>query len=94
VLLALYSLTKRLGSAIGAERGEWCTSAQLEGFTEMVLSTAKDVGFLNDHSPSHMSDLLANLSRRGHLSNRELSILTGLFGQIRKELIRRCKTEM
>jgi len=94
VLIALYSLTKRLGSAVGAERGEWCTSTQLEGFTEMVLSTAKEVGFLNDHSPNHMSDLLANLSRRGHLSNRELTILTGLFGQIRKELIRRGKTEM
>ncbi len=88
VLLALYTLRKRISSAVGSERGEWPTNASLEEFVGMVLATAGEVGFLNDNSPVHMRDLLANMARRGHFSTRELRILTGLFGQINKALRR------
>ncbi len=88
VLLALYSLRKRMSSAVGSERGEWPTNANLEQFVSIVLNTATEVGFLNDNSPMHMRDLLANMARRGHFSVRELRILTGLFGQIHKALLR------
>ena len=86
VLLALYAIRKRLSAAIGSERGEWPTNDTLEHFVEMVLQTAREVGFLNENSPAHMRDLLANMTRRGHYSTRELRILTGLFGQINKAL--------
>lgn len=91
VLLALYTLRKRVGSAVGDERGEWPTNANLEQFVSMVLDTAEEVGFLNENSPAHMRDLLANMARRGHFSTRELRILTGLFGQINKALRRGLK---
>jgi TrmH family RNA methyltransferase len=89
VLLALYSIRKRVSSAVGDERGEWPTNANLEHFVSMVLDTAGEVGFLNDNSPAHMRDLLANMARRGHFSSRELRIFTGLFGQINKAIRRR-----
>lgn len=86
VLVALYALRRSLSAPIGAARGEWPTSSQLDHFSEMVLKTAEDVGFLNQHSPQHIRDVLHNLSRRGHLSTHELRILTGLFGKIRRTL--------
>jgi TrmH family RNA methyltransferase len=88
VLLALYALRRRLSSEIGSERGEWPTNSHLEHFVAMVLDTARDVGFLNENSPAHMRDLLANMVRRGHYSTKELRIFTGLFGQINKGLRR------
>lgn len=90
VIVALYSIRKRMSAAIGSDRGEWPTNAHLEQFAEMVLKTAGQVGFLNDNSPAHMRDLLANTARRGHYSTRELKILTGLFGQIQKSLASVC----
>jgi TrmH family RNA methyltransferase len=86
VLLALYAIRRRAGGALGDEMRDLPTSGQLENFTSMVLKTAKDVGFLNEHSPAHVSDVLVNLTRRGRLSTRELKIMTGLFGMIHKSL--------
>jgi len=86
VLLALYSLRMNQPQHTGAITSEWATSEQLEQYTAMVLRVADRVGFLNDHSPSHIEDLISNVSRRGRLSVRELKILTGLFGVIDKHL--------
>jgi TrmH family RNA methyltransferase len=86
VILALYALRRGENTAIGDELKDLPTSAQLSQFTEMVLRTARDVGFLNQNSPAHIEDLLVNVTRRGRLSTRELKILTGLFGMIHKAL--------
>ena len=86
VLLALYALRSSKQDVIGPLHDDWPTSAQLENFTEMVLRVSEDVGFLNQHAPQHVRDLLINVTRRGRLSTRELKILTGLFGQIYKAL--------
>ncbi len=86
VLLALYSIRRQHSRFIGEVQAEWPTSSQLEGLTRMVLQVAKESGFLNDHSPAHIEDLLVNVTRRGRLSTRELKILTGLFGSIAKAL--------
>lgn len=88
VLLALYAIRRKQSKFIGAVQGEWPTSSQLEGFTTMVLRVAEDAGFLNENSPEHIRDLLANVTRRGRLSTRELKILTGLFGSIAKTMQR------
>lgn len=86
VILALYALRRRSHAALGDEIKDLPTSAQLEHFTRMVLRTAKDVGFLNEHSPKHIEDLLVNMTRRGRLSTRELKIMTGLFGMIHRKV--------
>lgn len=84
VLLALYTLRMKQTDVVGEGVTDWPTSSQFEGFTQMVLQVASTAGFLNEHSPSHMKDLLTNLTRRGRLTTRELKILTGLFGKISK----------
>ncbi|MEY4668977.1 MAG: hypothetical protein RL518_1676 [Pseudomonadota bacterium] len=86
VLLALYTMRRFSHDAIGDDVKDLPTSGQLEQFTQMVLRTAEQVGFLNDNSPGHMRDLLVNITRRGRLSTRELKIMTGLFGMIHKKL--------
>lgn len=86
VLVALYRIRTLDNAYVGAEEVEWTTGAQLEELTSMVLRVAEEVGFLNEHSPSHMTDLLVNMSRRGRFSGKELKILTGLFGMVRKRL--------
>ena len=86
VLLALYAIRRRGGAFIGAVQPEWPTSTQLEGLSEMVLRAAERSGFLNEHSPEHIRDLLVNVTRRGRLTARELKILTGLFGRINRGL--------
>lgn len=86
VLLALYVLRRRSHARIGDDIKDLPTSGQLDQFTQMVLRTAEDVGFLNENSPKHIQDLLVNMTRRGRLSTRELKIMTGLFGMIHKKL--------
>lgn len=88
VLLAIYALRRRTLTAVGDDVKDLPTSGQLEQFTEMVLRSAKEVGFLNENSPQHIEDILVNLTRRGRLSTRELKIMTGLFGMIYKRLVR------
>jgi len=86
VILALYAIRRSSHDAIGDDIKDLPTSGQLEQFTQMVTRTAEQVGFLNENSPSHMQDLLVNITRRGRLSTRELKIMTGLFGMIHKKL--------
>lgn len=86
VILALYALRRRSHEAIGDDIKDLPTSGQLEQFTQMVLRTAEEVGFLNENSPNHIEELLVNVTRRGRLSTRELKIMTGLFGMIHKKL--------
>jgi len=86
VILALYAIRMRVGGHVGETQPEWPVSAQLEPFTEMVLDVASQVEFLNDHSPDHIRELLINLTRRGRMTTRELSILTGLVGMVRRRL--------
>jgi len=86
VLLALFALRTQAGEYVGASQPEWPTSAQLGGFSDMVLKVAEQVGFLNEHSPEHIRELLVNVTRRGRLSTRELKILTGLFGMIERRV--------
>jgi tRNA C32,U32 (ribose-2'-O)-methylase TrmJ len=50
----------------------------------MVLKVAEGAGFLNENSPAHIADLLRNMTRRGKFNARELKLLTGLLGMIRK----------
>jgi hypothetical protein len=50
------------------------------------LEVAKDVGFLNQNSPEQIRELLVNLTRRGRVNKRELLILTGLIGMIKKRI--------
>jgi TrmH family RNA methyltransferase len=89
VILALYAIRRTPHSAIGDELKDLPTSGQLSQLTEMVLRTAEDVGFLNEHSPAHIEDVIVNITRRGRLSTRELKILTGLFGMMHKTLNKR-----
>jgi TrmH family RNA methyltransferase len=86
VLLVLYNLRLGAKSYVGASQPEWPISSQLEPLTEMVLEIASDVGFLNENSPDQIKDLLINLTRRGRVNKRELSILTGLAGMIKRRL--------
>jgi TrmH family RNA methyltransferase len=86
VLLALYEIRMRGGGHVGEKQPDWPASAQLEPFTLMVLEVAEKAGFLNENSPSHIRDLLVNLTRRGRVTSRELKILTGLVGMVRKRL--------
>jgi tRNA/rRNA methyltransferase len=86
VILALYALRRRSHEAIGDDIKDLPTSGQLEQFTQMVLRTAEQVGFLNENSPNHIQELLVNITRRGRLSTRELKIMTGLFGMTHKKL--------
>lgn len=86
VILALYAIRRRSHAAIGDDIKDLPTSGQLEQFTRMVTRTAEQVGFLNENSPSHMEELLVNITRRGRLSTKELKIMTGLFGMIHKKL--------
>jgi tRNA (cytidine32/uridine32-2'-O)-methyltransferase len=86
VILALYAIRRRSHDAIGDDIKDLPTSGQLEQFTEMVVRTAEQVGFLNENSPSHIEELLVNITRRGRLSTRELKVMTGLFGMIHKKL--------
>lgn len=86
VILSLYALRRRTHEAIGDDVKDLPTSGQLEQFTQMVVRTAEQVGFLNENSPGHMQELLVNITRRGRLSTRELKIMTGLFGMIHKKL--------
>jgi len=86
VLLALYQIKIRGQSYVGGEEVEWPTGAQVDDLSSMVLKVAEDAGFLNEHSPAHIADLLRNMTRRGKFTGRELKILTGLFGMIRKRL--------
>ena len=88
VILALYSIRRKHTQFIGAVQPEWPTSSQLEGFSEMVIRVASEVGFLNENSPAHIRELLVNVTRRGRLTTRELKVLTGLFGQVHKALAR------
>ena len=86
VLLALFSIRMRPANHIGATQPEWSVSGQLEPLTTMVLRVAERVGFLNQHSPTHIKDLLVNMTRRGKVTTRELEILTGLVGMIDRKL--------
>jgi TrmH family RNA methyltransferase len=86
VILALYALRRRSHGAIGDDIKDLPTSGQLEQFTQMVIRTAEQVGFLNENSPGHIEELLVNITRRGRLSTRELKIMTGLFGMIHKKI--------
>jgi tRNA (cytidine32/uridine32-2'-O)-methyltransferase len=88
VLLALYAIRARVGAHVGATQPDWPVSSQLEPFTKMVLKVAEGVGFLNEHSPAHIQDLLINLTRRGRVTTRELKILTGLMGMIDRVVAR------
>ena len=85
VLLALYQLRIKSNGYIGDDEGDWPTSAELENLSKIALDVAQRVGFLNENSPSHIAGLLTNITRRGRLTSRELKLLTGLFGMIRKK---------
>ena len=87
VLLALYQIKIRGQSYVGGKEVEWPTGAQVDELSSMVLKVATEAGFLNEHSPAHIADLLRNMTRRGKFVGRELKILTGLFGMIRKKMI-------
>lgn len=86
VLLALYAIRMQAGGHVGETKPEWPESGQLEPFTAMVLDVAEQVGFLNEHSPKHIRDLVVNLTRRGRVTTRELKILTGLVGMVRRRV--------
>jgi TrmH family RNA methyltransferase len=86
VLLALYTIRMQAGGYVGEAQPDWPESSQLEPFTAMVLDIAKRAGFLNEHSPEHIRDLLVNLTRRGRVTSRELKILTGLVGMVGRRL--------
>jgi TrmH family RNA methyltransferase len=86
VILALYAVRVRTGTHVGATQPEWPIGSQLEPFTQMVLKVAKEVGFLNEHSPAHIGELIVNLTRRGRLTTRELKILTGLVGMVERKV--------
>ena len=88
VLLALFAIRTRASTYVGGTQPEWPTSNQLHAFTEMVIRVSEGVGFLNEHSPTHITDLLVNMTRRGRFSVRELKIMTGLFGTIERSLRR------
>jgi TrmH family RNA methyltransferase len=88
VLLALFSVCTKARGYVGGEQLELPTSSQLSSFSSMVVRVAGEVGFLNENSPSHMEELLANITRRGRLTSRELKIMTGLFGMIEKRIKR------
>jgi TrmH family RNA methyltransferase len=84
VLLALYQIRTRAHQYVGGGDVEWSTSAQVDELTAMVLKVAEGAGFLNENSPAHIADLLRNMTRRGKFNARELKLLTGLLGMIRK----------
>jgi TrmH family RNA methyltransferase len=86
VLLALYEICTKGKRYVGGQQLELPTSSQLSSFSSMVLRVAGEVGFLNENSPSHMEELLTNITRRGRLTSRELKVMTGLFGMIQKRL--------
>lgn len=86
VLLALYAVRMRAGGHVGESQPDWPASGQLEPFTALVLEVAERVGFLNENSPTHIRDLLVNLTRRGRVTTRELKILTGLMGMISRRV--------
>jgi tRNA/rRNA methyltransferase len=86
VLLALYQIRTRANRYVGGGDIEWSTSAQVDELTAMVLKVAEAAGFLNEHSPAHIADLLRNMTRRGKFSAKELKLLTGLLGMIRKKM--------
>jgi TrmH family RNA methyltransferase len=86
VILALYAIRATAQSHVGASQPDWPVSSQLEPLTDMVLEVAKDVGFLNQNSPEQIRELLVNLTRRGRVNKRELLVLTGLVGMIKKRI--------
>lgn len=88
VLLALYRVRVAVGvDVIGeGDREELPRSAQLEPLTEMVLRLAREVGFLNEHSPAHIEEAIANLVRRGRVTTRELKLITGLVGMVARRV--------
>ena len=86
VLLALYQIRTRAHQYVGGGDVEWATGANVDELTTMVLNVAEGAGFLNEHSPAHIADLLRNMTRRGKFTAKELKLLTGLFGLIRKRL--------
>jgi len=86
VLLALYAIRIQAGGYVGETQPEWPVSSELEPFTEMVIAVAEQAGFLNEHSPAHIRDLVINLTRRGRVTSRELKTLTGLVGMIGRRL--------
>jgi TrmH family RNA methyltransferase len=86
VVLALYSLRVALvgGVTYKGDCEELPRSGQLEPLTEMVLRLAREVGFLNEHSPAHIEEVIANLVRRGRMTTRELRLITGLVGMVQR----------
>lgn len=86
VLLAIYQITTAGQRYVGGEEVEWPTGAQLDELSNMVLKVAEEAGFLNERSPAHIADLLRNMTRRGKFTGRELKILTGFFGMMRKRM--------
>jgi TrmH family RNA methyltransferase len=96
VLLALYSIRvaqpyragyERVVGVVGEDASEDLPrSGQLEPLTEMVLKLAREVGFLNEHSPMHIEDLISNLVRRGRMTTRELKLITGLVGMMERRI--------
>jgi TrmH family RNA methyltransferase len=86
VLLALYSLQTKYSAIVGNTAGPMPQSKELENLTDMVLKVAEEVGFLHEHSPPHIKDIIVNLSRRGRMTGKELKMITGLCGMVFKKL--------
>jgi tRNA/rRNA methyltransferase len=86
VLLALFELRQAPQICVGNSCAELPTNAQLKPLVEMVLSVAEDVGFVRDYTPEHIREGLENMTRRGRFTSKELKLLTGLVGTLRKVL--------
>lgn len=94
VLLTLYELRKASRFCVGAGSSELPTHAQVKPLTDMVLRLAEMSGFLRENAPEHIRDLLANLTRRGKMTRRELTIVTGFIGTVTKALERGSSTPL
>lgn len=88
VMLTLYTLRLKEGTLAESTGEERAESKELVAYTDMVLKVAERVGFLTHHSPHHIRELVINVSRRGRLTTKELTVLKGLFGTIDKNLPR------
>lgn len=85
VLIVLYELSK-LEPSFQKERPEiepvpWSEYEHLDNLIHAVLEQSE---FYNEGTPPHLPDVVSNLFRRILPNNREMKILQGIFGRLKK----------
>ena len=67
--------------SLSCEDNNLASSASLDALEKLIFSVCQKNRFFNENTPAEVPNIIGNIFRRSKLSNRDISILQGVFGK-------------